>query len=49
MNPDDFSFGWQDEFLAELTLKPRYMTEVRRDGKDHKLVSTIIKVCCTLP
>jgi len=43
MNPDDFSFGWQDEFLAELTLKPRYMTEVRRDGKDHKLISTIIK------
>jgi len=43
MNPDDFSFGWQDEFLAELTLKPRYMTEVRRDGKDFKVMSTIIK------
>jgi len=43
MNPDDFSFGWQDEFLAELTLKPRYMTEVRRDGKDLKVMSTIIK------
>ena len=28
-SPDDFSFGWQDEFLAELTRRPNYMTEVR--------------------
>merc|ERR1712001_573102 len=41
--PDDFSFGWQEEFLSELTRRPKYMTEVRRDGKDTKVISAIIK------
>jgi len=40
--PDDFSFGWQDEFLAELMRRPKYMTEVRRDGKDLKMISAVI-------
>ena len=23
--PDDFSFGWQDEFLSELMRRPKYV------------------------
>ena len=38
-----FSSEWQEEFLSELTKRPGYMTEVRRDGKDDKVISEVIK------
>ena len=38
-----FSSEWQEEFLSELTKRPRYMTKVRRDGKDDKVINEVIK------
>ena len=38
-----FSSEWQEEFLSELTKRPGYMTEVRRDGKDDKVISEVIE------
>jgi len=34
---------WKDKFLKELTTRPDYMTEVRRDGKDNEAVKKVIK------
>jgi hypothetical protein len=33
--PDDFSFGWQEEFLAELMRRPKYV-------RTHYLFSRIL-------
>ena len=40
---ENFSLGWRDEFFKELTRRPKYMTEVRRDGKDDKVIAEVIK------
>ena len=37
--PDDA----KEDLLKELLTRPRYMTEVRRDGKDDKVVAKVIK------
>ena len=40
---EEFSQGWKEEFLLELCKRPKYMTEVRRDGKDDQLIASLIK------
>lgn len=35
--------AWKDDLLRELLQRPKYMTEVRRDGKDDKVVAKVIK------
>jgi len=38
----DWSPKWKDCFLHELTARPKFMTEVRRDGKDDAVIKKVI-------
>lgn len=40
---ENFSLGWRDDFYKELICRPKYMTEVRRDGKDDAVIAAVIK------
>lgn len=42
MADEDFSPEWKAEFLKGILQRPRYMTEVRRDGKDDAVIEKII-------
>ena len=35
--------SWQTELLSDLIRRPGYMTEVRRDGKDDRVITNLIK------
>jgi hypothetical protein len=39
----DFSEEWKKDFYQQLVTKPKWMTEVRRDGKDNKVVEKLIR------
>jgi len=39
---EEFTPDWRQEFLAELCRRPTFMTEVRRDGKDNKVIQDLI-------
>ena len=39
---EEFTQDWRQEFLAELCRRPTFMTEVRRDGKDNKVIQDLI-------
>ena len=40
---DDISEEWRISFLKEVCVKPAWLTEVRRDGKDDEKVTRVIK------
>lgn len=39
---EEISKEWSDEFFQELIRRPKYMTEVRRDGKDNEVIINLI-------
>ena len=46
MSDDEFpnnSQEWLDEFLTQLLVRPLFMTEVRRDGKDNAVIEELIR------
>ena len=40
---EEFSNEWPEDFFQELIRRPKYMTEVRRDGKDNQVVIKLIR------
>jgi hypothetical protein len=40
---DSFSEEWKKDFYQSLIERPKWMTEVRRDGKDNKVVEKVIR------
>ena len=46
MSDDEFPNNtqeWLDEFLTQLLVRPLFMTEVRRDGKDNAVIEELIR------
>ena len=40
---EEYTDEWKKEFLDEICRRPTFMTEVRRDGKDTKVITDLIK------
>lgn len=40
---EEWSQEWQDQFLNDLLVRPLYLTEVRRDGKDNAVIEKLIQ------